>query len=223
MTMRGSIMYVVRLLSICVLAMMYTQAASWAQSPGESTQSPTPSIQSDSSVAGSRELRADERSITLPGGTAITVAASDKVSSATAKVGDTFNVKVTQAVVVGDDVVIAKGAGGQGEVLSVEQAGSHGHAGSLGIRLNWVYAVDGKKVRLSDQRKTDEGKGEAGVSSTVTIISWAFLGLAGLFAHNFVRGHDLELDDTHPLTAYVDATVHVIAKARASADDGFAH
>jgi hypothetical protein len=163
------------------------------------------------------------RVLTVPGGTVVIVALTDKISSGTAKVGDTFGLKATNDVVIDGYVAVAKDAGGQGEVLAVEKAGSHGHPGSLGVQIDWIYAVSGEKVRLSSQRKTDEGENKTGVSSTMTILSWALLGPLGLFAHNWVKGHDFELDGTHPLQAFVDTTVHVTSARQVASDSGFAH
>jgi hypothetical protein len=168
-------------------------------------------------------LPAGTHVLVVPGGTVVMVALTDKISSGTAKVGDTFGLKAIKDVVIDDYVVVAKDAGGQGEVLAVEKAGSHGHAGSLGVQIDWIYAVSGEKVRLSSQRKTDEGENKAGVSSTMTILSWALLGPLGLFAHNWVKGHDFELDGAHPLQAFVDTTVHVTSARQADTDSGFAH
>lgn len=160
--------------------------------------------------------------ILLPGGTTVTVALTDKISSSTAKVGDTFGVRVSEDVIVDGYVVIAKDAGGQGEVMVVDRAGAHGHAGSLGVKIDWVYALDGDKVRLSSQNKTDQGENKAGASSTMTILSWALLGPVGLFAHNFVKGHDLEIDGGHPFKAFVDDSVHVTSTKQVGTNGGFA-
>jgi hypothetical protein len=150
----------------------------------------------------------------LPGGTPIKVALTDKISSATANVGDTFDVEAAEDIVVDDWIVVKKGAPGQGEVLAVDRAGSHGHPGSLGVQMDWIYSADGHKVRLTSQRKTEEGRGETGASSTATILSYVFLGPLGLFAHNFVKGHDVVVDGSHPLTAYIDDSVYVVATTR---------
>jgi len=161
--------------------------------------------------------------LVVPGGTAISVLVVNPISSSTAKVGDTFAIESQSDVVVDGWIAIAKGAPGQGTIMSVDRAGSHGHPGSLGIEMNWIYAADGEKVRLTSQSVNEEGESKAGVSSTVTIISWATLGLAGLFAHNFVKGRDVTVDNTHPLKAYVDDSVYVVVKTRsASSDAGFA-
>lgn len=161
--------------------------------------------------------------VMLPGGTTVSVTLTDKISSANANVGDTFAVKAADDVVVNGWIVIPKGAGGQGEVLSVDRAGSHGHPGSIGVQVNWIFAGDGEKIHLTSQRKTEEGENKVGASSTMTIVSWAFLGLPGLFAHNWVKGRDIELDGTHPLQAFTADTVHVLATSRSNAESGFAH
>lgn len=166
------------------------------------------------------------KKVVVPGGTPITFIVTDTVSSGSAKVGDTFQINAAQDVVVNGYVVIAKGAGGQGEVAKVDPAGAHGHAGSLGVQMDWVYAVDGNKIRLTAQPKTQQGQGSSGASSTTTIASYVLLGPIGLFAHNFVHGHDVELnaDNTtqHPLSAYVDSSVYVVSDKKAMTAAGFA-
>ena len=166
------------------------------------------------------------KKVVVPGGTPITFIVTDTVSSATANVGDTFQINTAEDVVVQGWVAIKKGAGGQGEVVKVDRAGSHGHAGSLGIQLDWVYSVDGNKIRLTSQSKTQQGEAKGGSSSTTTIASYVLLGPVGLFAHNFVHGRDVELnaDNTaqHPLSAYVDSSVYVVADERAMTAAGFA-
>src|ERR1700733_14847840 len=154
--------------------------------------------------------------IIVPGGTVVTISVVNAISSSTAKVGDTFAIQVQSDVSAGGWLVIAKGAPGQGTIMSVDHAGSHGHPGSLGVEMNWIYAVDGDKIRLTSQNINEEGESKAGVASTVTIISWATLGLAGLFAHNFVKGRDVTVDDTTPLKAYNDDSVYVVANTRSS-------
>jgi hypothetical protein len=162
--------------------------------------------------------------VTIPGGTTVTVQLLDKISSSNANVGDTFAIRASKQVSIDGWVIIEKGAPGQGEVLSVDRAGSHGHPGTIGIQMDWIYATDGEKIKLTSERKTSEGESKAGVSSTVTIISWAFLGLPGLFMHNFVKGRDVVLDSSHPVDSFVADTVHVAAKVKESApESGFAH
>jgi hypothetical protein len=163
--------------------------------------------------------------VTIPGGTAVTIRMVDTIDSGTANVGDTFEFKVDDNVVVNGYVVIARGAAGKGHVASVDRAGTHGHPGSLGIKLDYVYAVDGEKVRLDSDNKKATGEEKKGASSTATIIGYATLGVGGLFAHNFVKGRNVTLDPSKTYSAFVSDTVHVVSSQRAvaPANDGFAH
>lgn len=163
--------------------------------------------------------------VTVPGGTPVMIRMVDTIDSGTANVGDTFEFKADDAVVVDGYVVIARGAEGRGEVTKVDRAGTHGHPGSLGIQLDYVYAVDGEKIRLSSDKKTAVGEQKKGAASTATIIGYATLGIGGLFAHNFVKGRNITLDPSKTFSAFVDDTVHVVStqKASAPANDGFAH
>jgi hypothetical protein len=49
------------------------------------------------------------------------------------------------------------------------------------------------------------------------------LGLPGLFARNFVKGRDVDLDSSHLPDACVSHTVHITGTDSASSDQGFAH
>lgn len=160
--------------------------------------------------------------VTVPGGTEVDVQVTEPISSATANVGDTFAVHAVNEVDVNGWIVISKGAAGEGEVLSVDHAGSHGHPGSLGLQMDWIFASDGERIQLTNQSTTQVGESKAGVASTVTILSWVFLGLPGLFAHNFVKGRDVVVDATHIFQEYVSTTVHVVATQH-TANQGFAH
>lgn len=162
--------------------------------------------------------------ITLPGGTQVTVALAQKIDSGSANVGDVFNFTVAKDVTVDGWVVIPQGAGGQGEVTSVDRAGGNGHAGRLGLKFDFVFAADGEKVLLSNSNSNIQGEQKKGASSTATIVGYATLGLGGLFAHNFVHGRNVVLDQqTKPFTVFVDHTVHVVASQRAHLTDEYAH
>jgi hypothetical protein len=163
--------------------------------------------------------------VTVPGGTPITIRMVDTIDSGNANVGDTFEFKADDNVVVNGMVVVSRGAAGHGTVTSVDRAGGHGHAGSLGIRLDYIYAVDGEKIRLAADRKNTTGEDRKGASSTATIIGYATLGIGGLFAHNFVKGRNISLDPSKTFSAYVVDTVHIVSSQRAAAagNDGFAH
>ena len=125
-------------------------------------------ILSAPAVAGAR--------ITIPGGTPVPIRMVDTISSGTANPGDTFEFKADSNVVSDGYIVIARGAEGRGEVVSAERAAGNGHAGKLKLKFDYIYAVDGEKVGLSDVANTNAGQKTKGASSTATIAGYVLLG-----------------------------------------------
>lgn len=163
--------------------------------------------------------------LVVPGGTPLTIRMSDKIDSGTANVGDSFQFQADDNVVINGYVVVARGAEGRGEVTKVDRAGGNGHPGSLGLQFDYVYAVDGEKIRLSNINKATQGEQKKGGSSTATIAGYLLLGPVGLFAHNWVKGRNMVVDSSKAFNVFVDDTVHVVSNQRAAAPNngGFAH
>ncbi len=102
----------------------------------------------------------------LPEGREFTAQTVDEVSSKTASENDPVNLRVTEDVRVGNQVVIASGTLVKGTVASVEQRGHLGKGGKLGLRVESTTAVDGQKVKL----RASKGKGDTGnVGSTIAL------------------------------------------------------
>ncbi|HLJ83610.1 MAG TPA: hypothetical protein VKT51_05500 [Candidatus Eremiobacteraceae bacterium] len=156
--------------------------------------------------------------VTVPGGTQVPVQVVEPISSSNANVGDVFQITTAKDIVVNNWIVIPKGSPGQGEVISVDRAGSHGHPGSLGLQVDYVYSADGGKVKLSNISHANQAEGNSGAASTATIASYVVLGPLGLFAHNFVKGKDLTIDSSKTILVFVDYTVHIKATAHPTND-----
>lgn len=164
------------------------------------------------------------RRVTIPGGTAVVVHLTQDISSSSAHLGDKFGFSAVNDVVANGYIVVAAGAQGIGEIANVEEAGSNAHSGKLGLKFDYIYAVDGEKIRLSQTNNTAEGEGNKGAASTATIASYALLGPLGLFAHNFIHGRDATITPKQTFTMFVDDTVHVEASQRPQhSDNDFAH
>ncbi|HTW83190.1 MAG TPA: hypothetical protein VMD91_03855 [Candidatus Sulfotelmatobacter sp.] len=161
--------------------------------------------------------------VLIPGGTPMKVVLTAQIASNTAHTGDTFQFKAQHDVVVDGWVVIAKGALGTGTVANAESAAGNGHPGKLALKFDWVYGVDGEKVALSDVPAQQDGEGKKGAASTATIASYVLLGPLGLFAHNFVHGHDVIVKPDQAIPVYVADAVHVTSSQQAVAQAGFAH
>jgi hypothetical protein len=156
--------------------------------------------------------------VTVPGGTQVPVQVVEPISSSNANVGDVFQITTAKDIVIDNWIVIPKGSPGQGEVISVDRAGSHGHPGSLGLQVDYVYSADGGKVKLSNISHSNQAEGSSGAASTATIASYVVLGPLGLFAHNFVKGKDLTIDSSKTILVFVDYTVHIKAKEHPTND-----
>lgn len=170
-------------------------------------------------------LPAAAASVVIPGGTPLEIHLTDEMTSSSAKPGDRFSFTVANDVRDPEGwLVIPSGAQGIGEVADVQGAGSNGHSGKLGLQFDYVYAVDGEKVKVSSTGKTEEGEQKKGAASTATIASYALLGPVGLFAHNWIKGRDATIPATKIFTIFVDDTVHVEATNHIKqGDGGFAH
>lgn len=161
--------------------------------------------------------------VTLPGGTTAKISLVEQIASNTAHEGDKFQFRLLEDVTVDGWVVIAKGALGEGEVLSAESAGGNGHAGKMKLQFNWIYGADNLKIRLSDVPSTNNGDAAKGAASTAAIASYLVLGPLGLFAHNFVHGRDIIVKPDQKIQVYVAQNVHVTPKDKVTSADGFAH
>ena len=142
--------------------------------------------------------------ILVPSGLPVLVSVETPVSSALAKTGDTFTFQSAAPVVIGDYVVIRKGAEGRGVVTVVERARGNGHPGRLGLRFDSIAGVDGSRIALCNALKREDGEEKSGAASTLTIASYLALGPVGLFAHDFMRGKDITIDDATVVKVYVD-------------------
>jgi hypothetical protein len=139
-------------------------------------------------------------------GTPVALFLDTSLSSNGAKEGQTFSFHAAHDVYSADGVhiAIAKGAPGFGEVASASGAGGNGSGGKITLQFDWIVATDGEKVPLTNAQNSTEGGDTKGASSTATIATYILLGPLGLFAHNFVRGKDAQINTTTQLTAYVD-------------------
>ena len=159
----------------------------------------------------------------VPLGTRVGVSPTDTISSATAQVGDVINILAAEDVSIDGFVVIRKGAGGEAEIKSVERAHGNGGSGKLGLQMDWIAAVDGEKIALTSALRTASEQDRGGGSSTATILSYALLGPVGLFFHNFAHGKEVVVDSSKVLSAFTDATVHIVSTTPAQPEPGFAH
>ena len=161
--------------------------------------------------------------ILVPGGTTVVVSLSEPLNSGTAKADDQVAIVVKKEVDVNGWVVVAAGSAGHATVTTAEGAASNGSGGKLALSVDWVYSVDGGKIKLSSTSHTAEDGDQKGAASTATLLSWALLGPLGFFAHNFVRGKNVTIGTDKTFTVFVDHDVHVQSSQKAQGDSSFDH
>ncbi len=156
--------------------------------------------------------------ILVPAGTSVPVHVVGQISSGSVKEGDVVQIAVAKDVVINHMIVIPKGSGGQAEITESDSAGGNGHGGSLGLKFDYVFSVDGGKIALADTEQKQVEGDRTGAKETANIVGVATLGIAGLFAHNFAHGHQKTIDEKTVFTAFMASTVHVQASERVQDD-----
>ena len=106
--------------------------------------------------------------IELPEGTKIRVRLEQAISSATAEEGQLVEMSVTDAVRVGDAVVIAEGASVTGTVTEAHEKRRMGRAGKLDFSIDRVKTVDNRWVPLRYTVTKKSGQSHAVSSGILT-------------------------------------------------------
>ncbi|MGA7795362.1 MAG: hypothetical protein WCA19_20170 [Candidatus Acidiferrales bacterium] len=96
--------------------------------------------------------------IVVKAGNKIVVTADESVSSKTSNSGDRFDASIAEPVVVGDRVVIPKGAKATGTVIDAKSAGKFKGNAAITVTLRSV-TVHGEEYRLKTTEVTESGKG----------------------------------------------------------------
>src|SRR5256885_1236682 len=75
------------------------------------------------------------RDVTIPEGNEFYIVTVDEITSKTANKDDVVAMKADEPVVIGNQVVIPKGAFVRASVADVKRAGHFGHAGTLSLKI----------------------------------------------------------------------------------------
>ena len=145
--------------------------------------------------------------ITVPVGTQVKVHLVKPISSGTATLGEKFRFAAAEAVMVGNQTVITKGAAGMGHVVKVKKAEGKS-AGEITLAFSAIRGADGKWIPLTETQAT-HGNSEKGKASTATIAATIALGPLGQFAHNMVKGKDVSVNPNSVFPAWVKSSTMV--------------
>ncbi len=140
------------------------------------------------------------RDVVLPEGTEFSVVTVDEMSSKTANKDDIAPMRTDEPVVVGNQVVIPKGAFVKASVAEVKRAGHFGHAGTLSLKVESTTASDGQKIPLRAS-KSSSGDSHMGATVALTVL----FGPLGLLKH----GNDVKYSAGTKVTVYTDQQITV--------------
>jgi hypothetical protein len=101
---------------------------------------------------------ATPKPIVVKAGNKIVINADESVSSKTSNSGDRFDASIAEPVVVGDRVIIPKGAKATGTVIDAKSAGKFKGNAAITVTLKSV-TVHGEEYRLKTTEITESGKG----------------------------------------------------------------
>lgn len=135
----------------------------------------------------------------LPEGTPLVLEILDPISSARAKRGDAFRLRVREAVSVDGAVVLAAGTEGVGEIVHAEPSRGGGKPGELILAARRLQVGD-REVKLRGFKLGGAGNDTSGVALG------ASFGI-GPFAH-FIHGKEIEIPALTAGTAKLAEPLH---------------
>jgi hypothetical protein len=142
----------------------------------------------------------DAQANVLRSGTEIHLRTRTELSSRTSRVGERFELEVSDAVTLNGQTVIPAGSLAVGEVTRVRHKGMWGRRGILETRLVHVRVGD-RQIRISGAAGDRGRAGTAGVVASI-----AFLPVAGFF----VTGTSAVIPPQTPTIAYTGEDIPVV-------------
>lgn len=149
--------------------------------------------------------------LVVPDGTELEVELMRMLSSKTAKVGDSVEFAVTRPVLVGNTIVIARGAPARGHVVAVKKKGFWGRRGKIEIGVQDVLTVDGNRISLRGQKHAEGGGNVGKVAIAVVVSALLFWPVAPLWG--LVKGKDIELPAGTRAAAFVHGDSEITGRS----------
>jgi PEGA domain len=153
--------------------------------------------------------------VSIPDGTKLRVRLDQSISSATAEQGQAVELSVTEAVKVGDQIVIPDGARVTGTVTEAQEKRHMGRAGKLDFSIDRVRTVDGEWVplRYSVTKKTGDSHA---VRTGVITAGAAVLFWPAAPAFLLMKGKDITLNKGMIFDTFTDQDHVVKASGQSS-------
>jgi hypothetical protein len=146
---------------------------------------------------------APSEDILVPAGSEVMILTKTDISSNTVFVSETLTFEVARDVMINGQVVIAKGALVEALVTMAINPKSFGRGGKLGISVENVTAVDGRKIKLRGALN-ERGDVLTGKAAILTVLGGGWLG-GGLKGSNarIKAGKEIKVETAEEKTVSV--------------------
>jgi hypothetical protein len=146
---------------------------------------------------------------TLPEGTKVRVRLEQSLSSATAEEGQIIELSVTDAVRVGDTVVVPEGAHATGVITMAQEKRRLGRAGKLDFSIDRVRAADDQWIPVRYTVTKKSGQSHAWSTGILTAgVAAVFWPAAPVFLLR--KGNDVTVNRGVAFDVYTDANHTVL-------------
>jgi hypothetical protein len=152
----------------------------------------------------------------LPEGTKLRVRLDQNISSATAEEGQTVELSVTDALKVGDTIVIPEGARVTGTITQAQEKRRMGRAGKLDFSIDRVKSADNQWIPLRYTVTKKSGQSHA-VSTGILTAGAAVVFWPAAPVFLLRKGNDITINRGTAFDVFTDANHTVRATTAASA------
>jgi PEGA domain len=149
--------------------------------------------------------------VTIPDGTKLRVRLDQTISSATADQGQGVELSTTEAVKIGDQVVIPEGARVTGTIVEAQEKRHMGRAGKLDFSIDRVRSADGEWIPLRYTVNKKSG-GSHAVSTGIMTAGAAVLFWPAAPAFLLIKGKDVTINRGVTFDTFTDQD-HVLVSS----------
>jgi hypothetical protein len=144
---------------------------------------------------------AQDQKFVLEEGTKVELVLAETISSADERVGNTVGFEVVEDVMVGNTVVIPRGASAWGTITVAESKKRMGRGGKLDVNVDKVRLADGEKVLLSAVQGGKGGGHTGAMVGAMVVTSLIIWPAAPLFL--LMHGKDITIPKGTRVVAYI--------------------
>jgi hypothetical protein len=132
------------------------------------TVSPAPALATIPAAVADKTVAAIE-AYSVPAKTIVEIEILDPISSKTAKIGDTFTIRLAEPLRIGDRLILPIGTAGRGEVTHVAKARWGGKAGELIVMVRYLQCA-GQQIPLGHFHFGASGESHVGAAFGASMV-----------------------------------------------------